>query len=88
MNRRDLMALFGCLALIVVAFLLLTYGRRNEVSSILMFGYVLDALVTTGIIGNLIVFVLTSTTKRDPMRLALWTFAIVHAVPLLFLIAV
>ena len=86
--NRNLLALFGSIAIIVIAFLLLTYGRRNEVASILLFGYVLDALITTGIVGNLIVFVLSKTTKLDPLRAALWTFAVVHAVPLLFIVLV
>ena len=86
--NRNLLALFGSIGIIVIAFLLLTYGRRNEVASILLFGYVLDALITTGIVGNLIVFVLSKTTKLDPLRTALWTFAVVHAVPLLFIVLV
>jgi hypothetical protein len=89
MNRRtDAMALLGCVAIIVIAFLLLAYGRRNDVSFILAFGYVLDALVTTGVMGNLIVFLLLKTTKLDPLRTALTTFAIVHAVLLLFILLV
>lgn len=89
MNRRtDAMALLASVAIIVIAFLLLTYGRRNDVSSILLFGYVLDALVITGVVGNLIVFLLAKTTKLNPLRIALWTFAAVHAVPLLFLVLV
>ena len=84
-GRRDVVALLACSGIIVIAFLLLSYGRRNEVSSILAFGYVLDALVTTGVVGNLIVFLLAKTTRFDPFRTALWTFAIVHAVPVLFL---
>ncbi|HET7112795.1 MAG TPA: hypothetical protein VFI57_04090 [Pyrinomonadaceae bacterium] len=89
MNRRsDAIALLACAGIIVIAFLLLTYGRKNEIGSILVFGYALDALVTTGIIGNLIVFVLNKTTKLDPLRTALWTFAVVHAVALLFVLLV
>ena len=79
------MAMLGCLAIIVIAALLLSYGRRNEVASILTIGYILDALVFTGIVGNLIVFLLVKTTRFNPFRVALWTFAIVHALPLLFL---
>jgi hypothetical protein len=86
--NRNLLALFGSIGIIVIAFLLLSYGRKNEVGSILLFGYVLDALVTTGVVGNLIVFILSKTTKLDPLRTALWTFAIVHAVPLLFIVLV
>ena len=86
--NRNVLALLGSIGIIVVAFLLLSYGRRNEVASILLFGYVLDAVVTTGIIGNLIVFILTKLTKLDPVRTALWTFAVVHAVPLFLVVAV
>lgn len=80
MNRN---LLLGSIGIILVAFLLLTYGRRNEVASILLFGYVLDAVATAGVIGNLIVFVLNKATKLDPVRTALWTFAIAHGVLLL-----
>jgi hypothetical protein len=76
--RRDLLALVGAIAIIVIAFLLLSYGRKNEVSSILMFGSALDALVTTGIIGNLIVFLLVKTTRFNPLRTALWTFLVIN----------
>ena len=72
-----------CVGIIVVAFLLLSYGRKNEIGSILLFGYVLDALVTTGVVGNLIVFILNKATKLNPVRTALWTFAIIHAALLL-----
>ena len=89
MNRRsDAVALAVCVGIIVVAFLLLSYGRKNEIGSILLFGYVLDALVTTGIVGNLIVFILNKATKLDPMRTALWTFAIVHVSLLLLSVLV
>lgn len=89
MNRRkDAIALLGCIGIIVIAFLLLTYGRRNEVSSILTFGYVLDALVTTGVAGNLLVFILAATTRFNSLRPALTIFAIVHAVPLILLLLV
>ena len=45
---RDAVALVGCIGIILAAFLLLSYGRKHEASSILMFGNVLDALVVTG----------------------------------------
>jgi len=79
--RRGALALFGCIAIIVVAFLLLSYGRAHQVSSILLLGYALDAMVVTGVIGNFIVFLLVKTTKLNPLRTALWTFLIVNAVP-------
>ena len=85
--RRDMISLAGCIAIIATAFALLSYGRTHEVSSILVFGRVLDAIVTTGIVGNLIVFLLVKTTKRDSLRIALWSFFVVHAV-LAILIAI
>lgn len=81
--RRDAMALLGCIGIIVIALLLLSYGRRNEISSILVFGYALDALVTAGVIGNLVVFLLLKTTKLNPLRTALWTFLIINGVLLI-----
>src|SRR4030095_12249183 len=61
--RSDAIALIGCISIIVVAFSLLTYGRKHKVSSILIFGHALDALVTTGVVGNLTVFLLAKTTR-------------------------
>ena len=86
--NRNVLGMLGCVAIIVVAFLLLHYGRKYEVPSILAFGYILDALIVSGIIGNVIVFLLTKTTKLDPFRIALWTFATVHAALLLFIVLV
>ena len=83
--RRDIVSIVGCTAIIVVAFALLSYGRAHEVSSILAFGRVLDAIVTTGIIGNLIVFLLVKMTKWHSLRIALWTFVGVHTVLLIVL---
>ena len=84
MNRRsDAVALAVCVGIIVVAFLLLSYGRKNEIGSILLFGYVLDALITTGVVGNLIVFILNKATKLNPVRTAVWTFGIIHGALLL-----
>jgi hypothetical protein len=78
--RSDAIALIGCISIIVVALGLLTYGRKHEVSSILVLGYALDALVTTGVVGNLIVFLLAKTTRFKPLRIALWSFLTVSAV--------
>ncbi|HJX93084.1 MAG TPA: hypothetical protein VJ372_21495 [Pyrinomonadaceae bacterium] len=83
---KNLIAVFGCVLVIAIAFILLTYGRRNEVSSILVFGYFLDALVTTGLVGNLIVFLLAKTTKFNSVRVAFAIFLVVHALPLILLL--
>jgi len=89
MNRRiDPMALLRCIGIIVVAFLLLAYGRKNGISSIIFFGYFLDALVTTGIVGNLLLFILLKATAANPLRVALWVFGAVHGILLLFIVLV
>ena len=80
--RRDALAVVGCLAIIVSALLLLQYGRSHNIPSILLFGYILDAVVMTGVVGNLIVFILAKATRLNTLRVALWTFLIVHVVPL------
>jgi hypothetical protein len=79
--RTNLFAIGGCVLIIVVALLLLNYGRSHQVSSILAFGHVLDALVFTGVVGNLVIFLLTKLTSLRPLRVALWTFLIVSIVP-------
>ena len=81
--RTDLMAIGGCLLLIIGAVLLLSYGRSHQVSAILVFGFALDAIAFTGIVGNLIVFLLAKFTSIRPLRLALWTFLIVSVLALL-----
>jgi len=83
--HTDLVAIGGCVLLIVGALLLLNYGRSHQVPSILLFGFVLDALVFTGVVGNLIVFLLVKLTRFRPLRVALWTFLIVSLVPALAL---
>ena len=87
-TRRDAMALLGCAGIIIIALVLLSFGRKNEVSSIMTFGYILDAIVVTGVIGNLLFFVLAKVTKFNRLRIALGTFGVVHAVLFLFAVLV
>lgn len=86
--KRDAVAFLACAAIIAVAFLLLGYGRKHEVASILVFGFVLDAVVTAGVVGNLIVFVLAKATRLNALRIALWTMAIVHGALLLLAVRI
>ena len=83
--RTDLFAIGGCVLIILAALLLLNYGRSHQVSSILVFGFALDAIVFTGVVGNLIVFLLIKLTRFRPLRVAFWTFLIVTLVPALAL---
>ena len=79
--RSDLVAIGGCVLIIALALFLLSYGRSHQISSILLFGYVLDAIAFTGLVGNLIVFLLVKLTSLRPLRVALWTCLIVSIVP-------
>jgi len=81
----NLVAIGGCVLLILAAMLLLNYGRSHQVPSILLFGHVLDAVVFTGVVGNVIVFLLVKLTRLRPLRVAFWTFLIVTLVPSLAL---
>ena len=83
--HTDLVAIGACVLLIVGALLLLNYGRSHQVPSILLFGHILDALAFTGIVGNLIVFLLVKLTSLRPLRVAFWTFLIICLVPALAL---
>ena len=78
--RHDALAVLGCTGIIIIAALLL---RINQVSSVLIVGYVLDALVVAGILSNLIIFVLLKTTNFNPLRTALWTLLVVNALPVI-----
>lgn len=81
--KADALGLFACLLVIVLAFALLGYGRKHEVASILLFGHALDAIVTAGIVGNLIIFGLVSFTRLSRFRTALWSLLIVNGALLL-----
>ncbi|HET9713019.1 MAG TPA: hypothetical protein VFP64_14085 [Pyrinomonadaceae bacterium] len=87
MNRRsDAVALLGCAGIIVLALLLHRYVTRNHAAPIFLLGYVLDPLIVSGVIGNFIVFLLTKTTKLNPLRTAITVFAVVHAACLLLIL--
>ncbi|HJT66117.1 MAG TPA: hypothetical protein VJ749_06670 [Pyrinomonadaceae bacterium] len=86
--RRDLIAVIGCAVIILTAFLLLNYGRVHEVGSVLVFGRILDAVVFTGIVGNVIVFLLVKLTSWDSFRIACWTFFVVNTLSALLLAAI
>lgn len=86
--RRDLIAVTGCVVIILTAFMLLTYGRTHEVEAVLVFGRVLDALVFTGIVGNAIVFLLVKITKWDSFRIACGTFLVVNGLTAILLAVV
>ena len=82
--RRDAVALFGCIGIIVIAVLLLNYGLAHQVPLNPIVGYALDALIAAGILGNLIVFLLVKTTRLSSLKTALWTFLVINAALAIF----
>ena len=82
--QRTVLTLGTCLVIVVVAFVLLSYGRSHQVTSILFFGKALDALVTAGVLGNLIIFLLR-LSRFNPVKTALWTMLVVNSI--LFVLA-
>ncbi len=85
---KNALAFLGSIALVVIAFLLLSYGRKHGVSAILVFGRILDAVATAGIVGNLIIFLLMTITRLNPLRIALWTLVVVNGALLLVTVLV
>ena len=89
--RRDAIALLGIIVILVAALALHRWivitGRSGATSPFFFLGFVLDAMITAGVIGNLIVFLLVKATKWDSLRIALCTFVVVHAA-LLTIIAI
>ena len=87
MNRRsDTMVLLVAIGIIIIAVVVHRYAMRNNLAFILLFGYFLDALIVSGVIGNLIVFLLNKTTKLNPLRTAISVFAAVDAALLLLIV--
>src|SRR4030095_3097031 len=78
--RRDALALFGCLAILIIAFFALKFGRTNQVFSTLRLGYILDAIMMAGVLGNFVVFLVAKVTKLNPLRAAFWTFLIISVI--------
>ena len=87
-RRSDAVGLLGCIGIIVIAIVLQRYAMRNNIPFLLTFGYILDGLITAGVIGNFIVFLLKKTTKLNSLRTAITVFAVVHALLLLLIVAI
>jgi len=89
MNKRsDALAILGCVGIIVIAFAVHRYAIRNNLPFIFWIGYILDALIVAGVIGNFIVFLLAKTTKLNPLRTAITVFAVVHGALLLLIVVI
>jgi len=86
--KRDALGLLGCLAIVGVALIPHRYMVTHGVGSMFLLGYALDAIVTAGVIGNLIIFVLMMAKRRSTFRTALWSLAIVNGALLLIAILI
>src|ERR1044072_8403284 len=81
--KRDAIGLLACVAIIVVALLMHSYVLKTGFGSTFLLGYLLDAIVTAGVIGNLTILVLMLAMRRSTFRTALWTLLIVNGALLL-----
>jgi hypothetical protein len=81
--KRDALGLIGCLAITVVAFLLLGYLRKHDFGGFYILGFALDAIVTAGVISNLIIFGLMMVKRMSTFRTVLLSLLIVNGALLL-----
>ena len=81
--KRDVLGFLACLAIIVVALIPHRYMVTHGVGSMFLLGYALDAIITAGVIGNLIIFVLMMARRHSTFRTALWSLLIVNGALLL-----
>lgn len=80
--KTDVLGLLACLAILAVAFVLFGLVKKSD-SSLAIVDYGLDALITAGIVSNLIIFLLALTTRLRSFQVALWTLLICHIALLL-----
>ena len=81
--KTDVLGVLACLAIIAVAFVLFGLAKKSDVASIAVVDYALDAIITAGIVSNLIIFLLALTTRLRSFQVALRTLLIVHVALLL-----
>jgi hypothetical protein len=86
--KRDVLGFLACLAIIVVAVIPHRYMVTHGVGSMFLVGYALDAIITAGVVGNLIIFVLMMAMRRSTFRTALWSLLIVNGALLLIAILI
>ena len=79
--KTNLIGLLACIAILIVMFLLLGYLRQHQVAT--MLGFSLDAIITAGIVSNLIIFPLTIASRLSAFRTVLWTLLAVNGALLL-----
>ena len=86
--KRDVLGFLACLGIIVLALIPHRYMVTHGVGSMFLVGYALDAIITAGVLGNLIIFVLMMAMRRSTFRTALWSLLIVNGALLLLAILI
>jgi len=86
--KRDVLGFLACLAIIVLAVIPHRYMVTHGAGSMFLVGYALDAIITAGVVGNLIIFVLMMAMRRSTFRTALWSLLIVNGALLLIAILI
>ena len=86
--KSNALGLLACLAITIVALLMHSYVLKTGVGSAFLLGYALDAIVTAGVVGNLIIFVMMMATRHSTFRTALWSLIIVNGALLLIAILI
>ena len=79
--KSNVIGLLACVAVLVATLLLFDYGRTHRVGAFWMVA--LDAIVTAGVISNLIIFPLVILTRFSTFRAVLWTLLLVNGALLL-----
>jgi len=86
--KRDVLGFLACLGITVLALIPHMYMVTHGVGSMFLVGYALDAIITAGVLGNLIIFVLMMAMRRSTFRTALWSLLIVNGALLLLAILI
>lgn len=80
--KSNAIGLLVCIAIAAVALFLQRYGIKHQVGPFLLLG-ALDAIVSAGVVSNLIIFPLLMATRLPRWRTALSTLLAVHVALLL-----
>jgi hypothetical protein len=75
--------LLACLAIIVAALFLLGFLRKHDFGGFYILGFALDAIVTAGVVSNLIIFALMMATRLSSFRTTLLILLLVNGALLL-----
>jgi hypothetical protein len=84
--KRDALGLLAFVTIIFVAVTMHRYVIHHGPETFWILGYTLDAIITGGVVGNLVIFLLVKTTRMPTLRAAFWSLLIVNGALLLIAI--